>query len=206
MRRRAGKDATSSFPRSRVVVAALVAPLALAGCSGSGSPEAQGGPSTADATSGHTTVDSVPTPAPRRVTSRGTGRAEVSAAVDTVGRAMAGMNSALAAPRDAGSVLDPGLVAGAARAAVLAQATEYADYGWTVSGEPRIVRMAVHRVPGGLQVRACVDQSAVVVTDRDGHRLPPGSAGSRTSMIFALAPAGAGWQVTDQTFPNDPDC
>ena len=193
--------------RARTVATALLAPLVLAGCSSSGPPQSHGGPSPTDAASARTSAHSVPTPDPRRVAGRGAGRSEVTAAVATVGRAMAGMNSALAAPRDAGAVLDRSLVAGAAREALLAQATEYADNGWTVSGEPRIVRMAVHAAGGDdLRVRACVDQSAVVVTDRDGNELPPGSAGSRTWMIFDLAPAGAGWQVTDQTFPNDPDC
>jgi hypothetical protein len=192
--------------RSRGVVA-LVALLALAGCSDSRSPESHGGPSTAAATSARTTADSVATPDSHHTVGRGVRASEVSTAVDTVGRAMAGMNSALAAPGDAGAVLDGHLVAGAAREALLAQAAEYADNGWTVSGAPRIVRMVVHKAAGGgLQVRACVDQSAVVVKDRDGHKLPPGSAGSRTWMIFLLGRAGDGWQVTDQTFPDDPDC
>ena len=193
--------------RARPVVTALLAPLALAGCASGEPPAAEGGPSPAVAASARTTADSVPTPDPRHVAGGGAGRSEVTAAVATVGRAMAGMSDALAAPRDAGAALDRGLVAGAAREALLAQATEYADNGWTVSGEPRILRMAVHATAGDdLRVRACVDQSKVVVTDRDGNPLPPGSAGTRTWMIFHLAPAGSGWRVTDQTFPDDPDC
>ena len=122
----------------------------------------------------------------------------------TVGRAMTGVDRALASPKDAPKTLDGGAVVGPAREALLAQAAEYAENGWTVSGSPKIVRMVVGRHGKELRVRACVDQSAVVVTDAAGAKLPSNTG--RTWMVFVLTPAARGWQVSDQTFPKDPDC
>ena len=187
----------------------VVLAVALGGCSGSGSGPAAAGRGTPDTEASPTSAParSVPTPDSRHVVGRGVGAPDVTAAVDTVGRAMAGIDAVLATPAAAGTLLDDDVLVGAAREALLSQATEYADNGWTVRGKPRIVRMVVHHAAaGGLQVRACVDQSAVQVVDRTGRALPPGAATPRTWMIYRLAPAGDGWQVTDQTFPDDPDC
>lgn len=121
-----------------------------------------------------------------------------------VDRAMSGMMRALAVPETAAKALDAKLVTGAARKALLAQAAEYAEYGWTVTGQPKIVRMSVRPHGKALRVRACVDESAVRVTDRHGNKLPSNTG--RTWMLFSLTHAAAGWQVADQTFPPHPDC
>jgi hypothetical protein len=119
--------------------------------------------------------------------------------------AISSLNEALGTPADASSILDDAVV-GAARAALLAQAAEYEDNGWTVTGEPTILRTVVRAKGTQLRVRACVDQSAVVVTDGAGNRLPTGTGASRTWLVFTLEQAATGWQVVDQTFPADPDC
>jgi hypothetical protein len=132
--------------------------------------------------------------------------ATASAATDTVGKAIRSLNDALAAPAEAPTILDDAVVVGAAREALLAQAAEYEDNGWTVTGEPTILRAVVRGKGKQVLVRACVDQSAVVVTDSAGNRLPTGTGAPRTWLAFTLRQAPAGWQVVDQTFPADPDC
>jgi len=191
----------------RGTLVATVALLALgcAGCSDAGSHRADNDAPTSEA-SDTATPRSVATPAPRKVVAKGVPSASASAAARAVGEAMAGINQALVAPDKAASTLRDDLVAGAAREAVLAQAAEYADNGWQVSGEPRIVRMVVRPRGDLLRVRACVDQSDVVVTDATGKKLPRGAQGDRTWMVLTLSPVDKGWRVTDQTFPDHPDC
>lgn len=191
--------------RPTLVATAVLLALGCAACSGSDSPGADDG-SPSVAPSGSATPRSVVTPDARHVVAKGVPSASASAAARTIGEAMAGINDALATPDKAASTLRSDLVSGAAREAVLAQAAEYADSGWQVSGEPRIVRMIVRPHGKQLRVRACVDQSAVVVTDAAGQKLPRGTTSDRSWLVLTLAPADQGWQVVDQTFPDDPDC
>ncbi|WP_436699560.1 hypothetical protein [Nocardioides sp. BYT-33-1] len=187
----------------------LAAALLLAGCSGEDDPATSSAPVGSDGASGSpagTASGSPLTPAPPEIRAHGVPEATASEASDIVGRALTSVNDALASPGEAATILDDAVVAGAAREALLAQAAEYEDNGWTVTGQPRVVRTVVRGQGARVRVRACVDQSAVVVTDGAGTRLPTGTGAPRTWMVFTLVRAGDEWQVVRQTFPADPDC
>ncbi|WGY04576.1 hypothetical protein QI633_12575 [Nocardioides sp. QY071] len=195
----------------------LATAVVAAGCSGGDEPDQKepasgGADATATASAGVTgTATGTPsgttaaTPGAPQVQRKGVPAARASAATDAVGKALTSLNDALATPAEAPSILDDAVV-GAAREALLAQAAEYEENGWAVTGEPTILRTVVRGKGSRVRVRACVDQSAVVVTDSAGNRLPTGTGAPRTWLIFTLEQAPSGWQVVEQTFPADPDC
>lgn len=192
----------------------LATAVVAAGCSGGDDPDQKasvsgGTDATTSASAGATGTPgdaTGATPGAPQVQGKGVPAATASAATDAVGKALTSLNDALATPAEAPSILDDDVVAGAAREALLAQAAEYEENGWTVSGEPVILRTVVLGKGTRVRVRACVDQSAVVVTDSAGNRLPTGTGARRTWLIFTLQQSPSGWQVVEQTFPAAPDC
>ncbi len=102
-------------------------------------------------------------------------------------------------------------VAGDARRAVLNSVAELHSNHWHQVGRPRLVSEHVlayhpHASPPRLTVAACLDTSDVRLVDRAGGTVPNSAVGYRSWNYLTLVRRGAGWVVTDQTFPDDPDC
>lgn len=99
---------------------------------------------------------------------------------------------------------------GSARAQLMNLAREYAEYGWSVRGRPRLVGLRVvarTSTPRTLTVAVCMDSSEVSVLDSNGD--PAGPRANKTARslnILTLVRAHGRWLVSDQTFPDDPSC
>ena len=203
-------------------VLACVGALAVAGCSGSGSPDTSSAKATPRASSGVTTpsprtssaapgsgatTSGRPPKAPKAVAvparTAHQARQRTVSYVDTV-------TSVLADPtRTTAERTSPGPVTDHALAQLVNQATEYAANGWRVTGRPRVLSTTVvgrTRTPSTLTVDVCVDNSTVKVVDKRGVAVPGPASPARTRNLLTLVPRDGSWVISDQGFPDNPDC
>lgn len=197
----------TSGGRSRVGLIAGVLMLGLAGCSDS---ESGSSPSEETASTTPSPSTGATSPPPRQqpkvrveeaVESKVQRRA--SDFVDTTSDALAGgrVDRAALAETATGSALD----------GVIASATEYRRNGWHVEGTATVVRQRVvayrpEARPPSLVLAVCLDSSAVEVLDSSGDPVPNAAPQARTWNLFTLVKKSGKWLVSEQSFPDDPDC
>ncbi len=104
------------------------------------------------------------------------------------------------------------LAAGPALLELQSQADEIKANDWSLEGRAAVddvkVVEALEAKDGRVRVEACIDSSAVVLTDQDGATIqpvvPPGTR--RALNIYDLEKRDDAWIVVDHSFPDDADC
>ncbi|MFC6695020.1 hypothetical protein [Nocardioides daphniae] len=101
-------------------------------------------------------------------------------------------------------------ITGAALAELVNTLTEYEENGWRVEGEATVVDQEVVRAtkdPDTVVVRACVDNSAIRIVDRNGDEVPNSrSPKPRTRNVLTLVRDGDSWVVAAQRPATRPNC
>ncbi|MGC4110227.1 MAG: hypothetical protein QM747_07340 [Nocardioides sp.] len=100
-------------------------------------------------------------------------------------------------------------IAGTALQSLLAMRREYASNHYRVVGRPEVVSQKVIKRqsdPERLVVAACLDNSAVKVLDKNGHRVKSSQGPQRVMNILTLTRRGGSWVVTGQDLPANPTC
>lgn len=132
---------------------------------------------------------------------------DVTIPTDTVEQALAHSSEVLAAPEDA---IEPGnALASTALEDLQATAEEWGLLGYRQEGQAVLSDVTVLNVSDTgetMEVLACVDSSNVRVVDENGKEVSDEQAPARSRSIFELQFIEGKWKVTNQSFPEDPEC
>lgn len=130
---------------------------------------------------------------------------------ESVADYVATADDALASPERAARAANGSMVRkGPAWQATMNLAREYAENGWTVTGETRVVEYTVVEQtenPPTLTVAACLDTSGLKVTDEHGKTVGlQGNRSDRTMQVLTLVRQDGRWAVQNQGYATDPSC
>ena len=142
-----------------------------------------------------------PTPSPTDAASQDVEAQEVAThALDAVAQAMA-------SPQTTPDL--SGVLTGAYLEAFNIQREEWENNQWTQSGSPTISNVKVlENTDNGtrLVTQMCVDSSTVKVLDENGVDVRSTTDAQRTLNIFTFVLENGTWRLSDQSFPEDPNC
>lgn len=132
---------------------------------------------------------------------------DVTIPTDSVEQALTRTSEVLAAPADA---IEPGdALASTALEDLQATAEEWGLLGYRQEGREVISDVQVLSVSDTgetMEVMACVDSSDVRVLDENGKEVADEQSPPRSRSIFELQFIDGKWKVTNQSFPEDPEC
>lgn len=132
---------------------------------------------------------------------------DVTIPTDSVEQALARTSEVLAAPTDA---FEPGdALASTALEDLQATAEEWGLLGYRQEGQGVVSDVQVLTVGDTgetMEVLACIDSSDVRVLDENGKEVADEQAPARSRSIFELTFIDGKWKVTNQSFPEDPEC
>ena len=183
--------------------------LAVAGAVFAVSVNGWGPASPDDASFAVPTVTASPAPA---ASPSETGELDEDAVSDVIEIALAAPITSVGTEADL-RVLVENIAIDAYAAELESQWIELISQGWTVSGEPAIVSASVTELdtsgaPAKASVTACVDSSAVVISDSSGSPIgDPAAMTPRATHLFGLEQGDDGrWRISFHSFPDDPTC
>lgn len=132
---------------------------------------------------------------------------DVTIPTDTVEQALARISEVLAAPEDD---VEPGdALANTALEELHATAEEWGLLGYRQEGRTVLSDVQVLRVSDtgeSMEVLACVDSGDIRILDENGKEVADEQAPARSRSVFELRFIDGKWKVTNQSFPEDPEC
>lgn len=129
---------------------------------------------------------------------------EIPTALDT---AFTRMSQVLAAPQDAPDASD--ILADNALEELNAARSEWEFLGYRQEGDPTISDIQVTQPTDDAtrrQALVCVDFSSVQIIAEDGSPIIDDDAPTRSRLLVDLELIDGTWKVTNQSFPDDPEC
>lgn len=132
---------------------------------------------------------------------------DVTIPTDAVDQALTRTSEVLAAPEN---TFEPGdALASTALEDLQATAEEWGLLGYRQEGKAVLSDVQVLTLSDTgekMEVIACVDSSDVRIMDENGKEVADDQAPARSRSIFELQFLDGKWKVTNQSFPEDPEC
>ena len=88
------------------------------------------------------------------------------------------------------------------------QLDEWVELGWRQEGSPEVTEVTIleETDEGSLLITACIDSSKVRILSDSGTDQRGAGTPDRSLNTFTLIPGAEGWLVSEQSFPDDPEC